>query len=147
MTTWMLLFLLSYFLLLAMLSSFFSVLLVPVSMYTVLLSLIRMVNTTSHLSLSIWLLLFVFFSHSHINMTSGILVSCFAHQIPKITNFILYFYMITDYVFGNRKFGGNAQSITKGRWVHHTSFLWDYEMMNMFYLKLPKRAPDYRQVC
>ncbi|XP_070018406.1 uncharacterized protein [Nicotiana sylvestris] len=50
-----------------------------------------------------------------------------------------------DYVFGNRKFGGNAQSIIKGRWIHHTSFLWDYEMMNMAYLKLPKRAPDYRQ--
>ncbi|PHT45709.1 Vesicle-fusing ATPase [Capsicum baccatum] len=50
-----------------------------------------------------------------------------------------------DYVFDNRKFGGNAQSITKGRWVHHTSFLWDYEMENMAYLKLPKRAPDYRQ--
>ncbi|KAK4375270.1 hypothetical protein RND71_005947 [Anisodus tanguticus] len=49
------------------------------------------------------------------------------------------------YVFGNHKFGGNAQSITKGRWVHHTSFLWDYETMNMAYLKLPKRAPDYRQ--
>ncbi|KAF3625799.1 Light-harvesting chlorophyll-protein complex I subunit A4 [Capsicum annuum] len=51
-----------------------------------------------------------------------------------------------DYVFDNRKFGGNAQSITKGRWVHHTSFLWDYEMENMAYLKLPKRAPDYRQL-
>lgn len=63
------------------------------------------------------------------------------------SNIILYFYMITDYVFGNHKFGGNAQSITKGRWIHHTSFLWDYEMMNMAYLKLPKRAPDYRQVC
>ncbi|XP_060216671.1 uncharacterized protein LOC132644125 isoform X2 [Lycium barbarum] len=50
-----------------------------------------------------------------------------------------------DYVFGNHKFGGNAQSITKGRWVHHTSFLWDYEMMNMAYLKLPNRVPDYRQ--
>ncbi|XP_031377275.1 uncharacterized protein LOC116192774 isoform X2 [Punica granatum] len=32
-----------------------------------------------------------------------------------------------DYVFGDRKFGGNAQSITKRRWLHHTSFLWDYE--------------------
>ncbi|KAJ1268566.1 hypothetical protein BS78_07G144900 [Paspalum vaginatum] len=35
---------------------------------------------------------------------------------------------------GHRKFGGNAQSITKKpRWVHHTSFLWDYD-----------RAPEYR---
>uniref|UniRef100_A0A7N0VF47 BPL/LPL catalytic domain-containing protein n=1 Tax=Kalanchoe fedtschenkoi TaxID=63787 RepID=A0A7N0VF47_KALFE len=50
-----------------------------------------------------------------------------------------------DYVFGNLKFGGNAQSITKNRWVHHTSFLWDFEEKNMSYLKHPAKAPDYRQ--
>ncbi|XP_057780373.1 uncharacterized protein LOC130998949 isoform X1 [Salvia miltiorrhiza] len=50
-----------------------------------------------------------------------------------------------DYVLGNRKFGGNAQSITKNRWVHHTSFLWDYEVSNMGYLKMPTRVPEYRQ--
>ncbi|XP_022844444.1 uncharacterized protein LOC111367682 [Olea europaea var. sylvestris] len=50
-----------------------------------------------------------------------------------------------DYVLGNYKFGGNAQSIIKNRWVHHSSFLWDYEISNMGYLKLPKRAPEYRQ--
>ncbi|XP_057983428.1 uncharacterized protein LOC131168177 [Malania oleifera] len=49
-----------------------------------------------------------------------------------------------DYVFGNRKFGGNAQSITKNRWIQHTSFLWDYDVKNMAYLKHPKRAPEYR---
>lgn len=49
-----------------------------------------------------------------------------------------------DYVFGNRKFGGNAQSITKNRWIHHTSFLWDYAKGNMAYLKQPARAPEYR---
>lgn len=49
-----------------------------------------------------------------------------------------------DYAFGDRKFGGNAQSITKNRWVHHTSFLWDYEAKNMSYLKLPTKAPKYR---
>ncbi|GAB2269997.1 hypothetical protein Dimus_004912 [Dionaea muscipula] len=49
-----------------------------------------------------------------------------------------------DYVFGDRKFGGNAQSITKNRWIHHTSFLWDYEVSNMSYLKVPARAPKYR---
>ena len=41
-----------------------------------------------------------------------------------------------DYVFRNHKFDGNAQSITKEPWIHHTSFLWDYDMNNMFYLKL-----------
>ncbi|XP_051131521.1 uncharacterized protein LOC127251726 [Andrographis paniculata] len=50
-----------------------------------------------------------------------------------------------DYILGNRKFGGNAQSIIKNRWVHHTSFLWDYQKSNMGYLKMPKRAPKYRQ--
>ncbi|XP_004491820.1 uncharacterized protein [Cicer arietinum] len=49
-----------------------------------------------------------------------------------------------DYVFGDRKFGGNAQSITKHRWIHHTSFLWDYGGQNMSYLKLPAKAPKYR---
>ncbi|XP_006850833.2 uncharacterized protein LOC18440632 [Amborella trichopoda] len=49
-----------------------------------------------------------------------------------------------DYAFGNRKFGGNAQSITKGRWIHHTSFLWEYDIKNMEYLKLPVKAPKYR---
>ncbi|MBA0639389.1 hypothetical protein Goklo_022427 [Gossypium klotzschianum] len=49
-----------------------------------------------------------------------------------------------DYVFGNHKFGGNAQSITKNRWIHHTSFLWDFNVQNMSYLKHPKRAPAYR---
>ncbi|KAB1216722.1 hypothetical protein CJ030_MR4G003853 [Morella rubra] len=52
-----------------------------------------------------------------------------------------------DYVFGNHKFGGNAQSITKNRWIHHTSFLWDYEVRSMAYLKLPERAPEYRLHC
>ncbi|KAJ3684005.1 hypothetical protein LUZ61_013169 [Rhynchospora tenuis] len=49
-----------------------------------------------------------------------------------------------DYVFNNLKFGGNAQSITKNRWIHHTSFLWDYDVRNMDYLKHPPRSPKYR---
>ena len=50
-----------------------------------------------------------------------------------------------DYVLGERKMGGNAQMITKGAWLHHTSFLWDYDEENMEYLTLPKKRPDYRQ--
>ncbi|CAN0340573.1 unnamed protein product [Ascophyllum nodosum] len=44
-----------------------------------------------------------------------------------------------DYVFGNLKFGGNAQAITKGRWLHHTSFLWAFEPENMRYLRMPDK--------
>ena len=45
-----------------------------------------------------------------------------------------------------RKMGGNAQAITgKQGWLHHTSFLWDYENVNMErYLKLPEKRPEYR---
>jgi lipoate-protein ligase A len=28
-----------------------------------------------------------------------------------------------DYTFGNKKFGGNAQALSRGRFVHHTSLL------------------------
>jgi lipoate---protein ligase len=49
-----------------------------------------------------------------------------------------------DYVFGERKFGGNAQYIKKDRWLHHTSFLWDYAESNMKYLLHPKKTPPYR---
>jgi len=49
-----------------------------------------------------------------------------------------------DYVLGERKMGGNAQSIVKDGWLHHTSFLWDYDAHNMQYLTLPDKRPDYR---
>ncbi|MDF2549432.1 MAG: putative lipoate-protein ligase [Chlamydiales bacterium] len=50
-----------------------------------------------------------------------------------------------DYVIGERKFGGNAQSITRGRWLHHTSLLFNYQSKWMRYLKLPKQRPVYRK--
>jgi lipoate---protein ligase len=50
-----------------------------------------------------------------------------------------------DYCIGEKKCGGNAQYIKKDRWLHHTSFLWDYSESNMKYLLLPKKRPKYRQ--
>lgn len=49
-----------------------------------------------------------------------------------------------DYVIGHKKCGGNAQYIKKERWLHHTSFLWDYRPENMDYLLLPSKRPAYR---
>lgn len=49
-----------------------------------------------------------------------------------------------DYVIGARKCAGNAQAISGGRWVHHTSFLWDFAPEPMALLKLPTRRPAYR---
>ena len=54
-------------------------------------------------------------------------------------------YRENDYVIGERKCGGNAQYIRKDRWLHHTSFLWDYREENMDYLLLPTKRPQYRQ--
>lgn len=50
-----------------------------------------------------------------------------------------------DYAIGQLKCGGNAQYIRKERWVHHTTFLWDYCPNNMDYLLMPKKQPAYRQ--
>jgi lipoate-protein ligase A len=50
-----------------------------------------------------------------------------------------------DYVIGNRKFGGNAQSITKNRWLHHTSLLWSFNPHLMQLLTIPEKRPEYRQ--
>uniref|UniRef100_A0A453D6T4 BPL/LPL catalytic domain-containing protein n=1 Tax=Aegilops tauschii subsp. strangulata TaxID=200361 RepID=A0A453D6T4_AEGTS len=69
--------------------------------------------------------------------------SCMAKCSVDSVNFISV--KMVYYAFDHRKFGGNAQSITKDRWVHHTSFLWDYDVKNMSYLKNPQRAPEYRQ--
>ncbi|MBN4066715.1 lipoate--protein ligase family protein [Simkania negevensis] len=49
-----------------------------------------------------------------------------------------------DFTFGQLKFGGNAQYIRKERWLHHTSFLWDYDPAKMACLLLPEKQPDYR---
>ncbi len=51
----------------------------------------------------------------------------------------------SDYAIGEKKCGGNAQYIKKDRWLHHTSFLWDYSEENMSYLLLPSKRPAYRK--
>lgn len=50
-----------------------------------------------------------------------------------------------DYVIGMHKFGGNAQYICKDRWLHHSSFLWDYCSKNMEHLLIPEKMPNYRK--
>ncbi len=49
-----------------------------------------------------------------------------------------------DYAIGEKKCGGNAQYISRTRWLHHTSFLWDFNPQSMHYLLHPKRTPKYR---
>ena len=65
----------------------------------------------------------------------------FYKQALAIPDFSL---QVNDYTFGNRKIGGNAQYIKKDRFVHHTSFLWDYHPDNMNLLLHPPKEPSYR---
>lgn len=50
-----------------------------------------------------------------------------------------------DYVIGEKKVGGNAQYLRKNRWLHHTTFLWDYQPELMDLLLHPKKTPTYRE--
>lgn len=50
-----------------------------------------------------------------------------------------------DYAIGHKKCGGNAQYMRRDRWLHHTSFLWDYHPERMQLLKKPPKMPHYRQ--
>jgi Lipoate-protein ligase A len=63
-------------------------------------------------------------------------------QSWRIPNFSL---KAQDYTIGAKKCGGNAQYIRKDRWLHHSSFLWDYKESNMDYLLLPSKRPEYRE--
>lgn len=55
-----------------------------------------------------------------------------------------FFLQENDYVIGNKKFGGNAQYMRKERWLHHSSFLWDFNEELMRCLKQPLKMPEYR---
>lgn len=59
----------------------------------------------------------------------------------KIPNFRL---IENDYAIGEKKCGGNAQYLKKDRWVHHTSFLWDFKENQMNRLLIPQKRPSYR---
>mmetsp|Transcript_15545 Transcript_15545/g.22905 ORF Transcript_15545/g.22905 Transcript_15545/m.22905 type:complete len:330 (-) Transcript_15545:73-1062(-) len=73
--------------------------------------------------------------------STGIVETTEGDKLVRVPNFSL---RENDYILGERKMGGNAQSIVKGGWIHHTSFLYDYSHENMGYLTLPKKRPEYR---
>lgn len=50
-----------------------------------------------------------------------------------------------DFALDMRKIGGNAQYLKKDRFVHHTTFLWDYNPAYMEALKIPDKMPAYRK--
>lgn len=65
----------------------------------------------------------------------------FYKKALNIENFAL---KENDYTLGEKKCAGNAQYLKKGRWLHHTTFLYDYQQENMDLLLYPKKTPAYR---
>jgi lipoate-protein ligase A len=51
-----------------------------------------------------------------------------------------------DYTINNLKIGGNAQALilNPGRFLHHTSLLWEVNERTMSFLKMPNKRPAYR---
>eukprot|EP01133_Synstelium_polycarpum_P020200 gene20200-24222_t len=78
------------------------------------------------------------FPRNIMSWSEGFYRSVFGEQCP---DFALQEH---DYAFGARKFGGNAQSVSRTRFVHHTSFLFDYQDTRMSILKHPEKTPTYR---
>ena len=76
--------------------------------------------------------------------TQSIYGPVFLKAIKKKTPDIKFNLREHDYVLGDLKIGGNAQSISKDRFVHHTSFLWNFLPERMEYLKQPNKQPEYR---
>ena len=52
--------------------------------------------------------------------------------------------METDYIIENKKCIGNAQSITRDKFLHHMSILYDFDPKKMDYLRMPEKTPIYR---
>ncbi|MEW5302990.1 MAG: hypothetical protein WDW38_003899 [Sanguina aurantia] len=82
-------------------------------------------------------------------------VECFPHPVMRWTETVYknvfkdtaaaFRLRDNDYVLGDHKIGGNAQAFTGQRWLHHTSFLWDYSASNMALLRHPAKTPAYRE--
>jgi len=65
------------------------------------------------------------------------------HSILKKHGFSL---RENDYVLNDRKCGGNAQYLSKNRWLHHSSLLYDFHSHKMNILKIPPKMPAYRDL-
>jgi len=84
------------------------------------------------------------FSKSTLNFSYPQELFKWAENIYK-KKFLKIFLYENDFIINNLKCGGNAQYIKKTRWLHHTSFLWDFCDKSMDYLLLPKKMPKYRK--
>jgi lipoate-protein ligase A len=82
---------------------------------------------------------------THVSAISREILRWSENIYRKVFKEIPFFLKENDYTFGDKKIGGNAQYLRKGRWLLHTSFLWDFLQDRMAYLKMPPKMPLYRK--
>jgi len=72
-------------------------------------------------------------------------VHCFFKDLYRqVFEGLPFSYLENDYRLGDKKIGGNAQYFRKDRFLHHTSFLFDWDPENMECLLHPPKMPTYR---
>lgn len=76
----------------------------------------------------------------------------YIHLLRKIANEFkeegenVKFFPISDLALDEKKFSGNAQARKRKFFLHHGTFLYDFNLEKVpLYLKHPKKEPDYRE--
>jgi lipoate-protein ligase A len=82
--------------------------------------------------------------HSFELFPKNILEWCF-HIFKQALNIPTFALIENDFTLEGKKVGGNAQYIKKDRFLHHTSFLWDFKDEAMDCLLHPPKEPSYRE--
>jgi lipoate-protein ligase A len=83
--------------------------------------------------------------HSHLKLPPFPLqIMEWSAQFYQFLNPLKFALKENDYTLDEKKFGGNAQYLTKSRFVHHSTLLYAFNPELMQLLKLPKKAPNYR---
>jgi len=66
--------------------------------------------------------------------------------IFKTKGYDVEFFPISDLALDGRKISGNAQARKKRYFLHHGTFLFDFDLKRItFYLKHPTKEPEYRE--
>jgi len=69
----------------------------------------------------------------------------FSSFYKKVFEGLPFSYLENDYRLKEKKIGGNAQYFRKDRFLHHTSFLFDWKKEHMECLLQPPKMPSYRE--
>jgi lipoate-protein ligase A len=66
--------------------------------------------------------------------------------VMRAKGFDTQFFPVSDLALGGKKISGNAQARKKRYFLHHGTFLYDFDIKKIsYYLKYPPKEPEYRE--